>query len=253
LVTARLREGGWATVSGGFASERHLGVGDSFALPTPTGTARFAVAGITTNIGWPSGTITINTNDYRRGWGSIDPTTVAVDFKPAVKPAAGVAAVAAALHSDAGLRVQASATRIAGVERTVSESLKTLGQIATMLLVAAALAVASALSAAIWQRRAYLASLKAQGFDRLQLWRAIVLEAGVLILIGGVDGTVFGIYGHALASRWLRQSTGFPTQFSLAQLQVLATLALVLGIALLVIMLPGLSAVQVPARESFQE
>src|SRR3984957_8195758 len=253
LTTARLRAGGWATVSAGFASERRLSVGDSFSLPTPTGTARFAVAGITTNIGWPSGTITIDTNDYRRHWGSVDPTTLAIDFKPGVDPATGVAAVAVALHSHAGLRVQASAARIAGVERTVSESLKTLGQIATMLLVAAALAVASALSAAIWQRRAYLASLKAQGFDRLQLWRAIVLEAGVLILIGGVDGTVFGIYGHALASRWLKQSTGFPTQFSFAQLQVLSTLALVIGIALLVIMLPGLSAVQVPARESFQE
>jgi predicted lysophospholipase L1 biosynthesis ABC-type transport system permease subunit len=215
--------------------------------------ARFAVAGITTNIGWPSGTITINTNDYRRRWGTIDPTTLAIDFKPGGNLTADVAAVATVLRSHPGLRVQTSATRIAGVERTVGESLKTLGQIATMLLVAAALAVASALSAAIWQRRAYLASLKAQGFDRLQLWRAIVLEAGVLILIGGVDGTVFGIYGHALASRWLKQSTGFPTQFSLAQLQILATLALVTGIALLVIMLPGLSAVQVPARESFQE
>ncbi|HXC45574.1 MAG TPA: ABC transporter permease, partial [Solirubrobacteraceae bacterium] len=208
---------------------------------------------ITTNIGWPSGTITIDTNDYRRDWASEDPTTLAIDFKPGSSPTAGLRAVAAALRSHGGLRVQLSATRIAGVERTANESLKTLGQIATMLLVAAALAVAAALSAAIWQRRAYLASLKAQGFDRFQLWRAIVLEAGVLMLIGGVDGTVFGVYGHALASRWLRESTGFPTQFSLAQLQVLGTLALVVGIALLVIMLPGFSAVQVPARESFQE
>jgi putative ABC transport system permease protein len=253
LVTARLRAGGWATVSGGLASERHLRLGDSFELPTPIGTARFAVAGITTNIGWPSGTITINTNDYSRDFASADPTTLAIDFKRGVSPRVGVAAVAAALSSHGGLRVQSSAAHIAEVERTVNGSLKTLGQIATMLLVAAALAVAAALSAAIWQRRAYLASLKAQGFDRLQLWRAIVLEAGVLMLIGGVDGTVFGVYGHALASRWLRQSTGFPTQFSLAQLQVLATLALVVGIALLVIMLPGFSAVQVPARESFQE
>jgi putative ABC transport system permease protein len=253
LATARLRTGGWATVSGGFASEHHLSLGDFFALPTPTGTARFAVAAVTTNIGWPSGTITINTNDYRRYWSSVDPTTLAIDFKPGITPEAGVEAVAASLRSHGGLRVQTSAARIAEVERSVNESLKTLGQIAAMLLVAAALAVASALSAAIWQRRAYLASLKAQGFDRLQLWRAIVLEAGVLMLIGGVDGTVFGIYGHALASRWLKRSTGFPTQFSFAQVQVLATLALVVGIALLVIMLPGLSAVQVPARESFQE
>jgi putative ABC transport system permease protein len=253
VATRHLREGGWATVSGGFASEHHLGIGGSFELPTPSGTARFAVAAITTNIGWPSGTITINTNDYRRDWLSTDPTTLAIDFKPGVSSGRGVLAVAGALGPDLGLRVQGSGARIAEVERTVAEGLATLGQIATMLLIAAALAVASALSAAIWQRRAYLASLKAQGFDRMQLWRAIILEASVLMLIGGVDGTLFGVYGHALASRWLKQSTGFPTQFSLAEVQVLATLALVIGIALLVIMLPGFSAVQVPARESFQE
>ncbi|MGA9876313.1 MAG: FtsX-like permease family protein [Solirubrobacteraceae bacterium] len=252
-AAARLRQGGWATVSSGFASEHHLGVGGSFELPTPSGTARFGVAAITTNIGWPSGTITINTNDYRRHWLTGDPTTLAIDFKPGVSDERGALAVAAALRSHTALRVQTSGERIAEVERIVSDGLRTLGQIATLLLVAAALAVASALSAAIWQRRAYLASLKAQGFDRLQLWRAIILEAAVLTLIGGVDGTAFGVYGHALASRWLKQSAGFPTQFSLAELQVLATLALVIGIALLVIMLPGFSAVQVPARESFQE
>jgi putative ABC transport system permease protein len=253
LATRHLREGGWATVSTGFASEHHLAVGGAFELPTPSGTARFAVAAITTNIGWPSGTITINTNDYRRDWLSTDSTTLAIDFKPGVSSGRGLLAVAGALGSDPGLRVQGSGARIAEVERTVAEGLATLGQIATMLLIAAALAVAAALSAAIWQRRAYLASLKAQGFDRMQLWRGIILEASVLMLIGGVDGTVFGVYGHALASRWLKQSTGFPTQFSLAEVQVLATLALVIGIALLVIMLPGFSAVQVPARESFQE
>jgi putative ABC transport system permease protein len=253
IATARLRQGGWATVSRGFANEHHLAVDDNFELPTPSGTVRFGVAAITTNIGWPSGTITINTNDYRRHWLIADPTTLAIDFKPGVSDRQGARAVAVALRSHTALRVQTSAQRIAEVERIVSEGLRTLGQIATLLLTAAALAVASALSAAIWQRRAYLASLKAQGFDRLQLWRAIILEAAVLTLIGGTDGVVFGVYGHALASRWLKQSAGFPTQFSLAEIQVLVTLALVVGIALLVIMLPGFSAVQVPARESFQE
>jgi putative ABC transport system permease protein len=253
LANARLREGGWATVSGSFAGERRLHIGQDFSLPTPTGPARFKVAGITTNIGWPSGTITIDTRDYRRYWHIGDPTTLAIDLLPGTSADAGRAAVAHALAGLPGLRVQSAAQRISEVQGIVSDGLRNLGQIATMLLVAAALAVASALSAAIWQRRAYLASLKAQGFDRWQLWRSIILEGGVLMLVGGIDGTVLGVYGHALASRWLRQSTGFPTQFSLAELQVLLTLALVIGIALLVIVLPGVSAVQVPARESFQE
>lgn len=252
-AAARLRRGRWATVSVGFASEHHLSVDGSFALPTPSGPARFKVAAITTNIGWPSGTITLNASDYQRYWNISEPTTLAVDFKAGVSPTAGRVAVAHALGQRRGLRVQTAGERIAEVEGIVSDGLRNLGQIATLLLIAAALAVASALSAAIWQRRAYLASLKAQGYDRWQLWRALILEGSVLMVVGAVDGTVLGVYGHALASRWLKHSTGFPTQFSFAELQVLATLALVIGIALVVIMLPGLSAVQVPARESFQE
>ncbi len=252
-VTKHLREGGWATVSNGFSSEHHLSIDRPFTLPTPSGAAHLRVAGITTNIGWPSGTITISTSDYQRDWLTSDPTTLAINFKSGTNRATGLRSVAAALGPNSGLRVQASGERIAEVEQTVSDGLRPLGQIAILLLVAAALAVASALSATIWQRRAYLASLKAQGFDRIQLWRAIVLEAAVLMLIGAADGTVFGIYGHALASRWLKQATGFPTQFSFAEAQILTTLLLVIGIALLVITLPGLSVVQVPARESFQE
>jgi ABC-type antimicrobial peptide transport system permease subunit len=149
--------------------------------------------------------------------------------------------------------VQTSGERIAEVESTVREGLKSLGEIATLLLIAAALAVASALSTAIWQRRSYLASLKAHGFDSWQLWRAILFECAILLAIGCIDGIIFGVYGHALASHWLKDTTGFPAPFAFAGTQVLLTLALVMGIALVVIALPGLSAAQVPARESFQE
>lgn len=252
-ATARLRRRGWATVSAGFADERHLNVGSSFALPTPAGAARFKVAAITTNIGWPSGTITLNSRDYRHYWNISEPTTLAIDLKPGVSPAVGRRVIANALASQRAVRIQTASERISEVERIVSDGLRNLGQIAMLILVAAALAVASALSAAIWQRRTYLASLKAQGYDRWQLWRALILEGSILMIVGTVDGTLLGIYGHALASRWLKHSTGFPTQFSFAEVQVFVTLALVIGIALLMMMLPGLSAVQVPAHESFQE
>ena len=61
------------------------------------------------------------------------------------------------------------------------------------------------------------------------------------------------MYGHALASRWLKTTTGFPAPFGLAWMDVIVTLALVMGIALLVVSVPGLLAARVPARESFQE
>ncbi len=122
-----------------------------------------------------------------------------------------------------------------------------------MLLIAAALAVASALSATIWQRRARLASLKIQGYDTAQLWRALVLESAIVLGIGCAVGAILGVYGHALASRALIQITGFPAPFSIDIPQIAITFALLASISMAVIALPGLLAARVPAQVSLQE
>jgi putative ABC transport system permease protein len=151
------------------------------------------------------------------------------------------------------LQVQSVAQRDAQFETNARQGLRSLSQISTLLLIAAALAVAAALSASIWQRRPRLASLKIQGFDRRQLWRALLAESAFVLGIGCIVGALLGEYGHALAGRELRLSTGFPAPFAPGGLQVLITLALVAGIAMLVIAVPGLLAAKVPARASFQE
>jgi putative ABC transport system permease protein len=252
-ATQRLRQNGWATVSRGLATERHLRIGDFFSLPTPSGSTRLRVAAITTNIGWPSGTITINTSDYSRYWQSTAPTTLAIGLAPSLTPDAGKRVIEKALHYQRGLRVLTARERISEVENTVSQGLTSLSEIATLLLIAAALAVASALSAVILQRRPRLASLKIQGYDRGQLWRALLLESAVVLGIGCAVGAILGILGHALACRWLPLTTGFPAPFSWDSLRILVTLALVAGIAMAVIAVPGLLAARVPARASFQE
>jgi putative ABC transport system permease protein len=248
-----LRTNGWGTVSSGFASEHHLELGDPFSLPTPSGTARFRVAAITTNIGWPSGTITINTHDYAHYWQTNNPTTLAVELKPGVSATSGKRIVKQVLGSEGGLRVQTAGERIAEVESTVSQGLRSLGEIATLLLIAAALAVASALSAAIWQRRGMLASLKIQGYNTAQLWRAVLLESAIVLSLGVAVGALVGVYGHALACRELIRITGFPAPFSIDFPQIAVTLALLAGIAMTVIALPGLLSAQVSAEASIQE
>jgi putative ABC transport system permease protein len=248
-----IRQGGWAAVSGGFASERHLHVGDSFSLPTPAGLEHLGVAAVTTNTGWPSGALTISTADYRKYWRTVDPAAIEVNLKPGISPAAGRRAVRAALGSRPGLWVQTRAQREAQFDGSARQALRTLGEISTLLLVAAALAVAFALSAAIWQRRGRLASLKTQGFNSRQLWRSLLLESTIVLGVGCADGAILGIYGHALAGRWLKLTTGFPAPFSLGEVELLLTIALVAGIALSVIALPGLSAARVSPEVSFQE
>jgi putative ABC transport system permease protein len=252
-ATARMREDGWATVSNGFAQEHDLHVGSLFVLPTPSGAAPLRIAAVTTNTGWPSGTISVNTRDYSRYWLTTAPTAISFSLKPGVTAATGRNVVKELLKDQPSLRVQTSQERIAEVEDAVRQGLRTLSDISTLLLVVAALALATALSTAIYQRRSRLASLKAQGFDRGQLWRCLLMESAIVLGIGCFDGVVLGVYAHALGDRYLRANVGFPAPFSVGGAQVVLTLLLLLGMALAIIALPGYSAAGVSAQASFQE
>ena len=252
-ATRLLREGGWAAISGDFAEEHGLAVGSSFALPTPTGPARLRVAAITTDLGWAPGAVIITAADYARYWQTTDPSALEVNLRSGTSQSAGRRAVMRALAGRPGLSVQTLDERQRQYDANARQGLSALEDISKLLLVAAALAVAAALSATIWQRRPRLASLKIQGYDSEQLWRALLLESAIVLGAGCAVGTLAGICGHALASRWLRLKTDFPAPFALGLGQVAITLALLAVVALAVIALPGLAAARAPARTSLQE
>jgi putative ABC transport system permease protein len=252
-ATQAIRQGGGVAVSSDYASEHHLKVGSVLSLPTPSGPAAMRVAAIATNSGWPAGAITISASDYSRYWETTDAAALEVSLKAATSPQQGRRYLTAALAGYPGLQVRTAGEREALSNASAREGLRTLGQISTLLEIAAALAVAMALSASVWQRRTRLAALKMQGYDTAQLWRAVVLESAVTVGVGAVVGAVLGVCGHALASRFLERTTGFPAPFAIGPLQVLLTLALVAAIALAVIAIPGMLAARVSPRAVLQE
>jgi putative ABC transport system permease protein len=252
-ATRLIREGSGAAISSDYAGEHHLKVGSVLSLPTPSGPAHFTVAAIATNSGWPAGAITISASDYSRDWKTTDAAALEVSLQAGTSPAQARRAVTAALHSYPGLQVRTVSEREALSNASAREGLRTLGEISTLLLIAAGLAVASALSAIVWQRRLRLAAYKMRGYDSWQLWRAVVLESAVTVGVGAVVGAVIGVCGHALASRFLERTTGFPAPFFLGPVHVLLTLGLIGAITLLVIAIPGMAAARVSPRAILQE
>jgi predicted lysophospholipase L1 biosynthesis ABC-type transport system permease subunit len=161
--------------------------------------------------------------------------------------------VQSALGSGSALGVQTYREREIQTDNSARQGLQSLGEISTLILIAGALAVAASLSAAIWQRRARLAAMKTWGYDHVQLWRSMLVESLILLVVGGGDGAILGLYGHALADRWLRATTDFPAPFAIGGPQVFLTLALLVGIAMAVLAVPGLTAARVSPSVSFQE
>lgn len=252
-ATTRLRASGWATVSKNLADSRDLEIGDGFGLPTPSGTSRFRVAAITTNIGWAPGTVILNSRDYAKAWRSPDPAALEVDLRHGASASAAAHIVRQALGPGSALQVHTTEEHEAHYRELSRQGLARLTQISSLLLIAAALAMAAAMGTTVWQRRRRLAALKVQGFDHRQLWRALLSETAFVLGVGCLIGAVMGVYGQLLTSRYLEVATGYPAPFAPAGAQVLVALALVAGTALLVAAIPGYAAAQVPARVSFQE
>jgi putative ABC transport system permease protein len=206
----------------------------------------YRVAATTTNLGWTSGALVLNSADYRRAWGTSDPSALEVDVRPGVAPVTVKRAIQRALGPASPLQVQTSTQRASTADVLAREGLGRLGQIALLLIIAAGLAMAAAMGAAIWQRRSLLASLRIQSFSPRQLQGVLLYESGLVLGVGCLVGAIAGIYGHLLGDRYLKLSTGFPAAFTLQGFQALEVIVLVGVAALVVLAVPGYLAARVP-------
>jgi putative ABC transport system permease protein len=249
---ARVREGGWAVVSLALAKEHNLKIGQSFTLPAPVPTT-LRVAAVSTNIGWAPGAVIVNTNDYASAWGSTDASAYNVLMKPGVTPEQGAREVRAVLGSESGLAVQTAHQHEEKLRTITRQGLTRLSQIATLILVAAVMAMAAAMGAMIWQRRPRLAKLKLEGFPPNELWYTILLESLMLLGVGCFSGAVFGLFGQQLLDRALNIVINYPVVSSVGVIVALSSLALVTAAAVLMVAIPGYFAARVPASLALQD
>jgi putative ABC transport system permease protein len=244
LAIARLRLGGWAVVSQAIAAQHHLHIGQRFTLPSPY-PRTFRVAALTTNLGWPPGAIILNSGDYVRAWGSADPSAYNLTLRPGVSVQQGRREAQQALGAGSALVVQTAQQRDALQQAASRQGLGRLTQISLLVLLAGALAVATAMGTLVWQRRRRFARMKVQGYSTSVLWGALFCESALLLGTGCLMGALFGIYGQLLLSHALLSVTGFPVVYSVGALAALGSFVLVAAAAAIVVAIPGYRAADV--------
>ncbi len=239
LAVARMREGGWIAVSRQIADEQHASLGGTLTVPTPSGDARLRIATITTNFAWPTGVIFIGTADYARLWDTAAPSALGIELRRGAEEAGVRRALTRALGPTSGLEVSSAGERQAKIEASAGEGLGQLKEIATLLLLAAIVAMAAALTSSIRQRRVSLARLRLSGVRPARLRRILLIEATLMLGAGCVTGAVAGIYGQVIVDGYLKHVTGFPVAGVAISARPLEVLAFVLAGALAVVAIPG--------------
>jgi putative ABC transport system permease protein len=248
----RVRAGGWVTLSRTIADEHHLHIGDEVTLPTPIPTS-VRVAAFSTNIGWAPGAITMTAAEYARVSGSQDISAYNVLLQPGASQKQVMGEIRRALGPSSGLSVQSAQSHADEQNALSRQGLQRLSQIATLILVVAVLAMASAIGNMVWQRRPRLAKLKLEGFPRNELGRTILLESLLLLAVGCLTGALFGLYGQQLLDRALADVIDFPVVYSLAVPAALFSVAVVAANALVIVAIPGYLAAGVPPAVALQD
>jgi putative ABC transport system permease protein len=247
-ATARLRSGGWMTVSRQIAAEHGVRPGRTLTLPTPTGPMTYRIAATTTNLGWGPGAIILNSADYRRAWATASPSALEVNVSRGADPLAVKAAIRRVLGPGSGLQVQTTGERSHHADGIARQGLTRLTEISLMLLVAAGLAMAAAMGAGLWQRRSVVAQLRIMGWRPPRLWRALLAETVLVLGTACATGALAGMYGHYLGDRWLALSTGYPAPFTFTAWHALTVCLIVAGVALSITAVPGLLVSRTPPR-----
>jgi putative ABC transport system permease protein len=253
VAVARLREGGWATVSQQLAAEHDVGVGGTLTLPTPTGEVPMRVAALTTNFGWTPGAVVMTAADYAQGWGTTQVTALLVKTQAGSNPQVMRGEVQRALDPSNGLEVLSTRERETKIIEVAHEGLAQLATIATLLILASILAMAAALASAIWQRRSSLAALKLSGAKPARLRRLLLLESALTLSVGAVTGAAWGIYGQVALDGYLTNTTGFPVMRLGASWRPAEIVVFVIVVSLAISAAPTWLASRVPVRVALEE
>ncbi|MBI4897260.1 MAG: FtsX-like permease family protein [Actinobacteria bacterium] len=244
----RITAGDWIAVDDLIARRNGAGPGDWFALPTPTGIKRYRIAATITNFGWPSGAIAMNGRDFSRAWADDKVGALAVDLKAGADPTVARRQIQNALGFSSALNVVTPEQAIDERVAIGTQGMGRLRQVATLTLFAAVLAIVAAMFAAVWQQRAWLASLRAIGMVSRDLFKLLLTQTTLVVLLGGLIGLVFGVYSQLFASRWIEYSSGFHAPYKPALAFGLLTLAKAVALATLATAVPAFLASRVRPR-----
>jgi putative ABC transport system permease protein len=249
----RLDQRGWIAVSKQISDAHHVKLGGALTLPTPTGDIRFRLAATMTNLAWSPGAILISAGDYSRLWKTTMPTTLGVELMVGASTSRVQTAIAHVLGPRSGLEVATAHAREARIENLTKEGLSRLGEISVLLVVAAILAMATALGSSMWQRRRSLAGLRLAGVGPRRLRRVLLTEAMLMLSAGCVTGAVAGIYGQFIIDGYLKNVTGFPVANLAPSARPIVILALVIALALVFVAIPGWAASRVSPTLALDE
>jgi len=233
---------GGAIATKGYASSKHLHVGQTVSVLTPTDhRVSLKILGIASDNARLLGNLTISLALARTAFGQRDDALDFVSYARGVSNAQVQPVVNRLLASAFPQARSRTAAQFKQDQASQINTLLTLIYVLLALSVIVSLfGIVNTLILSIYERTRELGMMRAIGTSRRQVRQMIRYESVITALIGGIFGLVIGVVGAVLVTTLALSGSGYVQAFPIGTLLIL----------LLVAALAGVLAAQLPARRA---
>jgi putative ABC transport system permease protein len=170
-----------------------LGLGDVLAVIGAGGPVELEVAGIVERSfpGRSGEAVLVGWRDAETAFGAVGADAFAIRYAP------GARSIASPAVAEMARSYAMTLAPISAVEGALGDALDRvfglLDLLAVAALVIAALGIVNTVSMDTWERVRELGVLRAAGMSRRQVWRSVLVEGGIIGLIGAAVGSATGV------------------------------------------------------------
>jgi len=248
----RLAEGDAVLMASTLSEWSGLQQGDTIRLETRRGMQDFYIAGIVVSF-QNNGSIVLGTwNDMRRYFGVNDVTAFLLKVQPGYSTEEVRDRIDDLYGDRRHLTVEANDSLRNRALQLMSQANSMFDVLALIAMLVASLGVVNTLTMNVFERTQEIGMLRSVGMTRWQVARMILAEAGLMGLIGGVLGVVFGLFLSALVLTGSASREGMEVAFVVPTEAMLITLVIALVVSQIAAIWPARRAATLPIIEAIQ-
>ncbi len=247
------RDQGEAIATESFARRHRIGTGDTIAVATPAGLARLAIAGVFYDYSTDAGGLLMDDSLYARLWNERRVESLALYLAPGARVADVRREVVARAGQDRVLYVMPNQSLRRQVLHIFDQTFRITGALQAIAVLVAVLGLVTTLTSLILQRGREIGVLRAVGAARGQVRTMVLVESGLLGLVGTLLGCACGTLLALLLVHVInRQFFGWTIRLDLDPGVYLGAIGLMLGTAILAGFVPARLAARRRAAEALR-
>ena len=246
----RLAEGETVYVSSVLSEKYGLKQGDTITLRTRKGPHEFQVAGVVVDFFNQGEVIQGSWMDMRRYFKIDDASIILVKVYPGISYSVVQKRIEARLSKRHNLSVASNQLLIGRAMNLLRQTYSLFDVLALIALFVAGLGVVNTLTMNVIERTQEIGMLRSIGLTRGQVLTMILSEAGLMGLIGGLLGLVFGILLTRIFLFAMTAMSGYKVTYVIPLIAVIAGVLISLVVSQLAAILPARRAAKIRILEA---